>query len=249
MKTSCNIIEDLLPLYVDDCVSGESRLLIEEHVKECENCQKLLEEMRKENLLVSEGKLPENKKAQSASGSKEEYGALKKIRSRIRRKNILAVIITAVLILAAVGEFHYYYYRPIYFSWEGSGLEIQGDKLISAERNSEGRIWSVISPDQKTEFMIMSETMEIRSRYPEDQNLGAVVTDLEEYEKASKKSSDEYTGETGVIPGIQKLYYVEPEYVDIAKNLWNYDEKDHALAEQKLKELEEHSVLIWSAEK
>mgnify|MGYP000211212696 CR=1 FL=1 len=30
MKISCNIIEDLLPLYVDDMVSEDSRQLVEE---------------------------------------------------------------------------------------------------------------------------------------------------------------------------------------------------------------------------
>lgn len=32
MKISCNIIEDLLPLYVDDMVSEDSRQLVEEHL-------------------------------------------------------------------------------------------------------------------------------------------------------------------------------------------------------------------------
>ena len=35
MKISCNIIEDLLPLYVDDMVSEDSRQLVEEHLKAC----------------------------------------------------------------------------------------------------------------------------------------------------------------------------------------------------------------------
>ena len=40
MKTSCNIIEDLLPLYVDDMVSEDSRQLIEGHLKTCPACRK-----------------------------------------------------------------------------------------------------------------------------------------------------------------------------------------------------------------
>ena len=36
MKITCNIIEDLLPLYVDDMVSEDSRQLVEEHLKESE---------------------------------------------------------------------------------------------------------------------------------------------------------------------------------------------------------------------
>ena len=39
MKISCNIIEDLLPLYVDDMVSEDSRQLVEEHLKVCPTCR------------------------------------------------------------------------------------------------------------------------------------------------------------------------------------------------------------------
>ena len=40
MKITCNIIEDLLPLYVDDMVSEDSRQLVEEHLKTCPACRK-----------------------------------------------------------------------------------------------------------------------------------------------------------------------------------------------------------------
>ena len=39
MKVKCAVINDLLPLYVDDVLSKESRELIEEHIRECESCR------------------------------------------------------------------------------------------------------------------------------------------------------------------------------------------------------------------
>ena len=42
MKISCNVIEDLLPLYVDDGVSEDSRQLVEEHLRDCPSCRKML---------------------------------------------------------------------------------------------------------------------------------------------------------------------------------------------------------------
>ena len=51
MKITCNIIEDLLPLYIDDMVSEDSRQLVGEHLKECAACRKMLDEMKKENQL------------------------------------------------------------------------------------------------------------------------------------------------------------------------------------------------------
>lgn len=81
MKITCNIIEDLLPLYVDDMVSEDSRKLVEEHLKECLACQKMQEEMMRENCL-SAGR----KDGNSAQINKTEAEPLKKIRRRIRKK-------------------------------------------------------------------------------------------------------------------------------------------------------------------
>jgi len=41
----CNIISDLLPLYVDGACSRQSVALVEEHIKTCEKCKKLYDEM------------------------------------------------------------------------------------------------------------------------------------------------------------------------------------------------------------
>lgn len=37
-KISCDVIQDLLPLYLDKCCSEHSKKLVEEHLKECEDC-------------------------------------------------------------------------------------------------------------------------------------------------------------------------------------------------------------------
>ncbi len=43
MKISCEIIKDLLPLYHDQVCSEESNQLVEEHLKQCNQCKKELE--------------------------------------------------------------------------------------------------------------------------------------------------------------------------------------------------------------
>ena len=47
VKMNCNIIKDLLPLYVDGCCCEESAKAIEEHIKNCEECRKYLESIKK----------------------------------------------------------------------------------------------------------------------------------------------------------------------------------------------------------
>ena len=41
----CNIIKDLIPLYIDSCCSKESAQKVEEHIKICDSCKKLYDEM------------------------------------------------------------------------------------------------------------------------------------------------------------------------------------------------------------
>lgn len=38
----CNIIQDLIPLYIDGCCSEESSKLIEEHIEHCDKCKSFL---------------------------------------------------------------------------------------------------------------------------------------------------------------------------------------------------------------
>ena len=46
MKTDCEVIRDLLPLYADDICSDKSRSMIEEHLSECPECSGMLEKLR-----------------------------------------------------------------------------------------------------------------------------------------------------------------------------------------------------------
>lgn len=46
MKITCNVVRDLLPLYAEEMVSGDSRELVDEHLNSCEACRNLLEGLR-----------------------------------------------------------------------------------------------------------------------------------------------------------------------------------------------------------
>lgn len=50
MKVHCDVIQDLLPLYIDQACSEESRKLVEEHLSECGDCMKMLEMMKNSEI-------------------------------------------------------------------------------------------------------------------------------------------------------------------------------------------------------
>ena len=241
MKISCNVIEDLLPLYVDEAASEDSRQLVEEHLKGCPSCRKMLEEIKKDNQLGTDHRISpeENKKA--------EIQSLKNIRKRILRKRILSVILAAVLVFAACETGHYWMYdKETYLSWEDTDMTVKDNKLYG-NVNPLGRIRSVISVDQKNMFYMVSETGWTRKEYPTEENKTYEILDLQDFEEAYNRGPEEPADETSMPAGIENVYYVDPENIKEAFALWDYqDEPDKA--QQKEHELAAKCHLIWSAD-
>lgn len=78
-KSECEIVQDLLLGYVDGVLNTESKKLVEKHLIKCENCQKKLEDIKRD--------IKEDENSQ-----KKEIDYLKKIRRRTRIKAILFAI-------------------------------------------------------------------------------------------------------------------------------------------------------------
>ena len=58
MKISCDVIRDLLPLYVEDMLSNDSKNIVDEHIEQCESCRdelkKLSEDVNHHYIYVYE---------------------------------------------------------------------------------------------------------------------------------------------------------------------------------------------------
>lgn len=53
MRNECNIIRDILPLYIDEIVSEDTISSVEEHLEKCTSCRIELEKMKAPNALES----------------------------------------------------------------------------------------------------------------------------------------------------------------------------------------------------
>lgn len=65
---NCEIIKDLIPLYIDECCSEESAALVKEHLESCAECKELYEDMKTPTEVVSASAVP--KKLKSINGWK-----------------------------------------------------------------------------------------------------------------------------------------------------------------------------------
>ena len=71
MKKECDIVQDLLFGYKDNILKQGSRELVSEHLKKCENCKDIWEQLNKENSVDNKEKI--------------EIDYLKNVKKKIRK--------------------------------------------------------------------------------------------------------------------------------------------------------------------
>ena len=63
---SCNTVRDMLPLYVDNIVSDDTRAIVEEHLTSCDACRKEYENMKNAFVLPADGDAKQLKRFKGA---------------------------------------------------------------------------------------------------------------------------------------------------------------------------------------
>jgi hypothetical protein len=115
MKLSCEIVRDLLPIYQDDICSVQSRIAVDEHLQECEECKSYLAIMNNDFNQKDFGEVVE----------KAKYETLKKVKMKLFRKNVKITIVSifcTFTILLGLFFFIFHYQMPI--SYENGLLSV-----------------------------------------------------------------------------------------------------------------------------
>lgn len=84
MKNECDIVKDLLFSYNDGVLSNTSKELVEQHLKSCEKCQSILEEIRQDNN--------NNKQI-------KEIDFFRNIKKKLNKKNLIILIVCIFLVI------------------------------------------------------------------------------------------------------------------------------------------------------
>ncbi len=92
----CELIEDLLPLYIEGDLSDKSKKIVEEHINHCESCRKLLIEYsdREPILIDIEESLP-------------KADTFKKWMARLK-KSAMMILVLFVILGVSIGGISYY---------------------------------------------------------------------------------------------------------------------------------------------
>lgn len=164
MKNECDIVKDLSFSYNDNILSNTSKEFVENHLKECDECQRFLKEIREDC---------------TKKNSKKEIDFLKKFRHKITRKNALIAMISICLICFIIFNIQAYIkYKEvsstmqIYLEDNISGQELENIKNKITEKDSNAQI-EYISKQQELEKLKskMKDNKNVLDEYNEENNL------------------------------------------------------------------------------
>lgn len=108
MKLSCKVIEDMLPMYYDGVCSDESATLVEEHLKECPRCSRVLADLHS-GIDIPEKPVDDLKPLE---GIQKKW---KKSKWTYIRKGICITLATLLLVTAVLTGIWYFSYAKYWY--------------------------------------------------------------------------------------------------------------------------------------
>lgn len=103
MRNECNIIKELLPLYVENMVCEDTIYFIEEHISTCEKCRNKLKSMENINMLDENTKETISDDITNLKNFKKEWK--RKNRILIRNRTILISICVFIATVILVSNY------------------------------------------------------------------------------------------------------------------------------------------------
>lgn len=121
MNISCDVIWDLIPLYVENIASEASATFVREHIKKCPECRTALEDF----------------KVPVALPLGTDTKSLRILKSRVRKRTILSAITAIMLMLTMLVGLAVYMIAPVWLSVD--------EAVVMVEQEESGRIRVLLS--------------------------------------------------------------------------------------------------------
>ena len=128
-KINCNVIQDILTLYIDDSVSDDTKALVEEHLQNCEGCRRLYNELQEEIMVPVEIK-----------GDNKEIKELQNFKRFLLRKRIRTILLSVVgSVICLAGIIVYMNQHITYINYKDAGITIYKEDSDSVYYKTEIR--------------------------------------------------------------------------------------------------------------
>lgn len=235
MKMKCDVIKDLMPSYIDQLLTEESRILVEEHLEECEACKAYYDSLKGEDDIFD---------AETAAELHlEEIKPLKKIKKKMSRKTML-VSVLSVLCAVVVGYGVFFALTQIdsYTPYEDSGIRVTEDGKMYIEEDFSGTVGYDFTDKHLRFFFVQdsflsrhTERTEVEKGHVYGDFLNAGVNESTDKDGNTKQTAEYY----------DEVYYPSEEY---AAKLLDRDfmvSMNEKETDEFIKNMKASSVLIW----
>ena len=160
-KINCNVIQDILPLYIDDVVSDDTKELVEEHLQNCEICQRVYHETKAD--LENDMKISAQTKESS-----HEANDLKSFRKFLKKRKIKTILLSiAATVVCFVAVFTFMNKHVTYISYKDAGITIVEDNKdeVKYKTNIKGNYRWRTSLDRETGVMNINFEQSLWEKY------------------------------------------------------------------------------------
>ena len=154
MKKECDIAQDLLFSYKDGCLKQGSKEFVEKHLKNCEECSEIYEQLNKEEVTFKSEDI--------------EVDYLKKIKKKMKKKTKITIIISIILVIIVSINILVFINYNNYANRMEIFLE---DSISEEERNNIEEVIKSVDKDAKIEYVSKEEALNNLKEKFEDQNL------------------------------------------------------------------------------
>lgn len=218
-KISCPVIRDLLPLYVDEVVSKDTKNMVEAHLQHCEACRREYDMMKRDVVIPTENKA----------------SILKKMNKKWRNKKFMisfASVFATLVILFGVFVYVAYHEKVVPYSKGLIEINKQDDKKITWLYH--GKSYSGVNEMLPVSIEINGEKKNVSFIYFTETIAESPKRDLFNIAKDAKQN---YKGTFSESEKIDAIYYVK----------FDWEEKDmsNKSSESFWESLVKKGTLIW----
>lgn len=206
-KVSCPIIQDVLPLYIDEVVSDETRVMVVEHLKECKDCKEDVEMMKQDLYLPIEKDVP----------------VIKNLKKKWRNKKFLvsglSILLTS-LILLSTHYFIFHYDTFIPYSKSLVQIEKQDNGNLNAHYYGE----SFYSTNATAPMMVTIDGNEKRAIFIYYTKTISDNPTRELFSGNKPRHEQDFLFQLAPITDVDVVYYVEFDTMHVFDNGGNWEE-------------------------